>query len=324
VRAIPLLLGLCALVLGVALTQATVRAAARRSDGPRRGGGTERPDRPQARRGGTRRTDGYHDASEATEAGGLDEEFLGAVAHELRSPLGLIKDYAATLLAPDAPRDEGTVRRCLSVVVEASQRLEGLLEQLLDPSRIRAGALALQPRPVRLGPLAQTALERAALRAARHRLRLGVPAGLPPVLADAPRLEQVLDNLLDNALKYSPDGGEVVVSAGSAGAEVVVSVSDQGLGVPAEELGQLFGRFYRGAVARARAIRGDGLGLAICRGIVEAHGGRIWAESPAPGRPPGAGPGTTVSFTLPAAVAPAGVRGARPPCSDAVGSPDEP
>jgi two-component system sensor histidine kinase KdpD len=241
--------------------------------------------------------------SAAEEMDRLHDELLETVAHELQSPLGLIKDCAATLLAPDAPRDERTVRRCLSVVIEASHRLEGLAAQLIDTSRIRAGAFAVEPLPVRLGPLVQEAVARARKRTACHRLRLGVPAHLPPVLADACRLEQVLDNLLDNAVKYSPDGGEIVVSAEGAGGEVVVSVSDQGLGVSAEELGKLFGRFYRGALARARRIRGNGLGLAICRGIVEAHGGRIWAESPVPGRPPAAGPGTTISFTLPIAAA---------------------
>ena len=111
----------------------------------------------------------------------------------------------------------------------------------------------------------------------------------------------MLGNLLDTAIKYSPDGGPISVSAEAAGGEVVVRVSDQGLGVSAEELDALFERFYRGAAARARQIQGEGLGLAICKGIIAAHGGRIWAESPAPGRPAGAGPGTTILFTLPIA-----------------------
>jgi signal transduction histidine kinase len=241
------------------------------------------------------------DGSAAEELSRLVDEFLGTVAHELRTPLGLIKEYAATLLAPDAPRDEETVRRCLFVVVEVSTELEELIDRILVPSKMKDGALGVAPRPVRLRPLVRTVIERARIRAAGHRLRLDVPADLPRVLADPILLRQVLANLLDNAIKYSPDGGPISVSAEAAGGEVVVRVSDQGLGVSADELGALFERFYRGAAARSRQIQGEGLGLAICKGIIAAHGGRIWAESPAPGRPAGAGPGTTILFTLPIA-----------------------
>jgi signal transduction histidine kinase len=215
----------------------------------------------------------------------------------------LIKDYAATLLAPDAPRDEATLRRCLSVVVDASSELEDLLDQVLDLSKAAVGALEVQPRPVQLMPLVRTAIGRASMRTPRHTLRLELPAHLPPVLADARRLGQVLGNLLDNAIKYSPDGGQITLSAETTRGEVVIRVSDGGLGVSAPELGKLFEQFYRGPMARIREIPGDGLGLAICKGIIEAHGGRIWAESPAAGLPAGTGPGTTVHFTLPIAAA---------------------
>ena len=249
------------------------------------------------------------EVSSAKELIGPRGEFLGTVAHELRSTLGVIKDYAATLLAPDAPRDEATLRRCLSTVVDASSELEELLDQVLDLSKVAVGALDVQPRPVRLTPLVRTAIGRASMRTRRHRLRLDLPAHLPPVLADARRLGQVLGNLLDNAIKYSPDGGQITLSAEATGGEVIIRVSDAGLGVSAEELGRLFEQFYRGPGARTRHIPGDGLGLAICKGIVEAHGGRIWAESPARQRPAGAGPGTTVHFTLP--IAATARRGAR-------------
>ncbi|HEY3110185.1 MAG TPA: ATP-binding protein [Chloroflexota bacterium] len=248
---------------------------------------------------------GESPSSPPTPSEGVDE-LLGTVAHELRTPVGLIKEYAATLLAPDAPRDEETVRRCLFVVLEVSSELEELVERVRDLSKVSGGALSVAPRSMRLRPLVRTAIGRIRVRTAGHRLRLDVPAHLPRVLADPPRLRQVLGNLLENAIKYSPDGGQIRVSAEAAGGEVLVRVSDQGLGVSAEELGILFDRLYRGTAARARKIQGQGLGLAICKGIVEAHGGRIWAESPAPGRPAGAGPGTTILFTLP--IAP----GARP------------
>src|ERR671939_628352 len=114
--------------------------------------------------------------SSAEEVIGPRGEFLGTVAHELRSSLGLIKDYAATLLAPDAPRDEATLRRCLSVVVDASSELEELLDQVLDLSKVAVGALDVEPRPVQLTPLVRTAIRRASLRTPRHRLRLDLPS----------------------------------------------------------------------------------------------------------------------------------------------------
>jgi signal transduction histidine kinase len=145
------------------------------------------------------------------------------------------------------------------------------------------------------------AVERIRVRGEAHRFASGVAASLPPVLADAHRVEQVLYNLLDNAIKYSPQGGRIAVEATVAGGEVVVSVVDEGLGIPADEIPALFERFHRGQTARARGIGGTGLGLAICKGIVEAHGGRIWAESPPTGN--GHARGTAVRFTLPVAAA---------------------
>lgn len=239
------------------------------------------------------------DVSAEEEISRLKDEFLSTVSHELRTPLGYIKGYASTLLLPDGPRDEETTRRCLRVIVEASDELQELVDNLLDMSKIGAGVLSVEPRPVRLGALARAAVERARVRARGHRLRVAVPAHLPLVAADAHRVEQVLYNLLDNAIKYSPEGGRVTIAAQADGAEVLVSVSDEGLGIPSEELGEIFERFHRGRTARSRHIGGSGLGLAICKGIIEAHGGRVWAESPAPGRAPGASPGTVVRFTLP-------------------------
>ncbi len=241
------------------------------------------------------------DISAEEELNRLKDEFLSTVSHELRTPLGYIKGYATTLLLPDAPQDEKTTRRCLEVIVEASDEIQELVGNLLDMSKIGAGVLSVEPRPVRLSSLARAAVERLRVRTRGHRLRVAVPAHLPLVAADAHRTEQVLYNLIDNAIKYSPDGGRISIAAVAKGNEVEVSVADQGMGIPSDELGQLFSRFHRGRAARTRAIGGSGLGLAICKGIVEAHGGRIWAESPVPGRPPGATPGTVLRFTLPVA-----------------------
>src|SRR5439155_9128187 len=130
---------------------------------------------------------------------------------------------------------------------------------------------------------------------------LAIAADLPAVHADAHRVEQVLTNLLDNASKYTPDGSTIVVAAERLGAELVVSVADDGPGIPTDELGKLFERFQRGTAARVRRVGGSGLGLAICKGIVEAHGGRIWAISPADSGLAAAGRGTVVRFTPPVA-----------------------
>jgi len=241
------------------------------------------------------------DISAEEEVGRLKEEFLSTVSHELRTPLGFIMGYGTTLLLPDAPDDPAETRRCVQVMVDASKELQELVDNLLDMTKIGAGSLSVAPTRVRLDGLARSAVERIRIRGPQHRFHASVPRSLPPVLADAHRIEQVLYNLLDNAIKYSPDGGRVELRASVSGDDVVVSVVDEGLGIPADELPTMFERFHRGKGARSRGIGGTGLGLAICRGIVAAHGGRIWAESPAPDHRSGPPRGTAIRFTLPLA-----------------------
>jgi len=240
------------------------------------------------------------DISAEEELSRLKDEFLSTISHELRTPLGFIKGYAMTPLLPDAPDDPQTTRHCLEVIAEASDELEELVGNLLDMTKIGAGSLSVSPTQTRLRPLVRAAIERSRLRSEHHRLLMVVPASLPPVWADVHRVEQVLYNLLDNAIKYSPDGGHIAVRAEPTGDEVTISVIDEGMGIPAAELPTLFERFHRGQAARERGIGGSGLGLAICKGIVEAHGGRIWGESPGMGVA-GQSPGTAVRFTLPLA-----------------------
>ncbi|TAK21838.1 MAG: sensor histidine kinase [Chloroflexota bacterium] len=241
------------------------------------------------------------DVSADEEVSRLKDEFLATVSHELRTPLGFIKGYATTLLLPDGPRDEETTRRCLQVIVDASDELRDLVDNLLDMSRIGARALSIEPRPIRLAPIVRTAVEFARMRLRGRRLRDTVSSHLPLVAADARRVQQVLNNLLENALKYAPEGGTITVEAEARDGEIVVCVADQGPGIPVEDREGLFERFHRGKTARTQQIGGTGLGLAICKGIVEAHGGRIWCESPAPGRPAGEPPGAMLCFTLPIA-----------------------
>ncbi|HVA23474.1 MAG TPA: ATP-binding protein [Chloroflexota bacterium] len=240
------------------------------------------------------------DISAEEELNRLKDEFLSTVSHELRTPLGFIKGYATTLLLPDPPDDQATTRHCIEVISEASDELEELVDNLLDMTKIGAGTLSVSPSPTRLRPLVHAAMERIRVRAQGHHFLMVGPASLPLVWADAHRVEQVLYNLLDNAIKYSPGGGHIAVKAEAIGQEAMVSVLDEGMGIPGDELPTLFERFHRGKAARARQIGGTGLGLAICKGIVEAHGGRIWAESPPADRPPGQA-GTAIRFTLPVA-----------------------
>lgn len=229
----------------------------------------------------------------------LKDEFLSTVSHELRTPLGFIMGYATSLLLPDAPDDKATIRKCIAVIADASNELRELVDNLLDMAKIGAGSLSVAPASTRLASLAYAAVERIRTRGTLHRFAITVPASLPAVRADAHRIEQVLYNLLDNAIKYSPEGGRIAVRAEAGEEGVVVSVLDEGLGIQDDELLSVFERFHRGSTARTRGIAGTGLGLAICRGIVEAHGGRIWAESP-PVRP-GRARGTAIRFTIPVA-----------------------
>ncbi len=241
------------------------------------------------------------DISAEAEVERMKEEFLATVSHELRTPLGFIMGYATSLLLPDAPDDRATTRRFLGVIADSSRELEDLVDDLLDMTKISSGTLSVTPQPTRLEPLVTAAIERARHRGAAHRFVRSLPDALPEIHADARRIEQVLYDLLDNAVKYSPGGGLITLSAVRSANELVVSVVDEGLGIAPEELTSVFERFHRGRIARARGIAGTGLGLAICRGIIEKHGGRIWAESPPADAPRAAG--TAIRFTLPIAEA---------------------
>ncbi len=245
------------------------------------------------------------DVSAEQELSDLKEQFLSTVSHELRTPIGLIVGYATTLLtSPNAVTDSELIRRCLQEIVGASEELRELVDNLLDMSSIGAGALTIDPRRFQIGPLAAVALKRVRVRAAGHHLRLDMSSGLPAVYADPHRVKQVLYNLLDNAVKYTPAGGHITVSAEISNDELIVSVADDGPGLPPQEISRMFERFYRGAVARTLAMGGNGLGLPISKGIVEAQGGRIWAESAVSGTRNGAtsSHGTALRFTLPLAL----------------------
>jgi PAS domain S-box-containing protein len=238
----------------------------------------------------------------------LDEmksQLLSTVSHELRTPLASIKGFATTLLRQDVQWDEDSRREFLSIIDAESDRLSELIGNLLDMSRIEAGTLRIEAEPIDLGALLDETSEAFQRMASSHRFRVDQPPRLPQVLADPRRIRQVLRNLVENAVKYSPGGGEIVVVAQAGPDQVEVSVSDQGIGIAAEDLERIFDRFYQVDSASTRKVGGSGLGLSICKAIVEAHGGRIWVESEL-------GRGSTFYVSLPSISAPASTQEENP------------
>ncbi len=221
------------------------------------------------------------------------EQALATVVHDLRSPLSGITLAAESLLRVVPADDEREPeRRLLGAVTSAAERMRHLLNDLLDTARMDGGALPIAPRPVAVGAMLDDAAEAQRLQAEARGITLSVSRSAAcEVMADERRVAQVLQNLVGNALAYTPAGGEVTLSAEVRGDEARVSVSDTGRGIAAADLPRVFDRFWRAAGARGK---GAGLGLAIARGIVEAHGGTIHAESTV-------GRGTTMVFTLPLA-----------------------
>lgn len=243
--------------------------------------------------------DNLHLLDETSKVAALKEldrmktELLSTVSHELRTPLGSIKGYATTLLTHGARLKKDEQREFLEIIDSEADRLRELIENLLDMSRLEAGVLRIDKQPVRLGTIAREVTRKVQLATLNHQVELWWPSEDPLVSADMRRIYQVVQNLLTNAVKYSPDGGCISLTARSERRNLVVSVADQGLGMPTTELDRIFDRFHRVPGEDSRNIGGSGLGLAICKGLVEAHGGRIWAESQ------GQGNGSTFRFALP-------------------------
>ena len=216
-------------------------------------------------------------------------EFLGLVSHELRRPLAAIKGSAATLIE-DATLPRAEMHEFFRIIAAQTEHMRGLVGDLLDAGRIEAGTLSVEPEPAELADLVEQARSTFVGAGGRHGIVVDIPLALPRVLADPRRIVQVLNNLLANAARHAPESAPIHIAAASEGADVAVSVRDEGRGVSPDLLPQLFSKHRPGA-----ATAGHGLGLAICKGLVEAHGGRIRADSA------GAGRGTTVTFTIPAA-----------------------
>ena len=220
-------------------------------------------------------------------------EFLGMVSHELRTPLTTIKGSVTTLRSTSPAPDQAEMREFHRIIDEQTDHMRGLIRDLLDAGHIETGTLSVAPEPSDVVTLVDQARNTFLGGGGRNAVRIDLPPDLPRVMADRQRIVQVLNNLLSNASRYSPESAPIRVSATRDGVHVAISVSDEGEGLPPELLPNLFRKYAR--VGSDRGIAGSGLGLAICKGLVEAHGGRIWAESA------GSGLGTRFTFTVPVA-----------------------
>ena len=224
----------------------------------------------------------------------LRAEFLGMVSHELRGPLALIKGSAATAQGASFGLDPAETRQLFRMIEEQADHMRDLINNLLDLSRIEAGTLSVAPEPTDISAVIEQAKNAFVSSGHQVSVEIDLIGDLPRVVADRQRLVQVLFNLLSNASKFSRTWSTVSVSASRQDLHVAVSVTDEGIGIAPERLPRLFSKFAStDSVAEEQHQNGYGLGLAICKGIVEAHGGRIWAESDGPGC------GTRFTFTVP-------------------------
>ncbi len=234
-----------------------------------------------------------HDISELRRLERVRRDFVANVSHEFKTPLTAIQGFAETLLA-GALNDRENRRRFLEIIRDHAQRLARLTDDLLKLALIEAGRLELEFQPVAVAELIESCIETTRIKAEQKQqtVEADCPAGLPAARGDRNRLAEVLLNLLDNAVQYTPEGGCIRMRARAADGNVVVTVSDTGIGIPLADQERIFERFYRVDAARSREVGGTGLGLAIAKHIVEAHGGRIWVESTV-------GQGSDFHFSIP-------------------------
>jgi two-component system sensor histidine kinase KdpD len=214
------------------------------------------------------------------------------ITHELRTPLTSIIGFTTTLLAEDVRWELDEQRDFIQTIQQEADRLNELIVHLLDLSRLEAGMLPIQVSPVTINDIIEDALPQFNALIHDQKLKLEISENLPPINADKKRISQVLVNLVRNAATYSPKGTEITISTRKRGNFVQVCVSDQGPGIPSADHRSVFRAFQRGLQAENSSIQGAGLGLAICKGLVEAHGGHIWISKKTV-------PGASVCFTIP-------------------------
>jgi K+-sensing histidine kinase KdpD len=229
---------------------------------------------------------------DARQADHMRSEVMATLSHELRMPLSAIKGYATALMLDEVPWSEAKRREFLRQIVGACDDMESMIVEMLDSAMIEVEQLKLEWQPVRLAEIAREISMEIRQRGTGHRLVVDFPADFPIVAADPRWIKQVFRNILDNAVRYSPDGGLIVIKGDVRALDVVISIADQGIGISPEDLVHLFDKYFRVRSVATLHIPGTGLGLPIARAITEAHGGQIWAESKA-------GEGTCIRFSVP-------------------------
>ena len=234
-----------------------------------------------------------HAVTKENELEQLKDDFFSTISHELRTPLFSIQGFAQLMLE-EKDLDAETQTEFLSTIRRQAIQLSEMVNNLLDTSKFDEGKLMMEKTPVALLDLInQTTLKLQGFAHRQHvKLITALPAQLPPVIGDVQRLEQVLTNLIGNAIKFSQEGDKVIVSALTEKKHILVQVQDYGIGIPPDALESVFSRYYQVHEKNERSAMGSGLGLHIAQKIVEGHGGRIWAKSES-------GEGSTFSFTLP-------------------------
>jgi two-component system phosphate regulon sensor histidine kinase PhoR len=237
----------------------------------------------------------FHDITELRRLEQIRQDFVANVSHELRTPISSIKGYAETLLE-GALEDKDNAKEFISIIYQDSNRLANLINDLLDISKIESGKMKMNfiaLDPVSVIRRAINVIENQA-KVKSISLKLKLPPETPKIKADETRISQVIINLLDNAIKYTPENGLVTISAHVVGNTLQIDVADTGIGISEKDLPRIFERFYRVDRARSRELGGTGLGLSIVKHIVQAHAGQVWVKSEL-------GRGSTFSFTIPLA-----------------------
>jgi len=216
------------------------------------------------------------DITRFREADELKSTFISVISHELKTPVALIKGYVCTLLREDARWERKLVNESLHIIEEESDRLSLLIENLLDATRLQAGGMALKKSDISLGVIARRLISRFKTQSEKHTFTVDIPDHFPVVMADEVRIDQVISNLISNAIKYAPFG-EIRVSARERNEYAILCVSDQGPGIAPQDVPYVFDRFYRSEDA-TKSKKGAGLGLYLAKSIIEAHGGRMWID----------------------------------------------
>ena len=234
------------------------------------------------------------DVTRLREAEEMKRTLLSVISHELKTPVSIIKGYAGTLAREDADWDKKTLADGLSVIEEEADRLDRLITNLLEASRMQAGGFKIKESYLDLASMVQSVVRKLQATTDKHTITVDLPDDFPPIRGDHDRLREVLTNLIGNAIKYSPEGGTIAVH-GTQGENntVRLSIRDEGIGIPPADHERIFDRFYRVDNRLARQTPGTGLGLYLVKTVIEAHGGRAWVESIA-------GQGSTFWIELPA------------------------